>query len=189
MRAYFIDGCVFGKPRYIIRRRGHGDLVRAEFFRDGRREDASWNLVAGSAGIWFEEQSGIMKIRFSHVSNSSSSSFIVIGSEVDGIDAALELSRQEGKVVIAEFDGRGTSGDCGDFICQVTDQTAGWLRNQWCSEEAKFIDVGRCFDEYDDVVIGEGDKDRRIWFFDLDDSAPGLGVSDKELKMIKEWAE
>ena len=133
-----------------------------------------------------------MKTRVSFVSNSSSSSFVVIGKPVASLDKAVELSKN-GHTVIAELDDCGYSGDVEDFIFRITEETARILSVSNRTEYHKpiYIDVSRVIGESDDLVeISEVDHNdgSRIWFFDKDDSAPGLRLDDDAVEMVKEWA-
>lgn len=133
-----------------------------------------------------------MKTRVSFVSNSSSSSFVVIGKPVISLDEAVELSKN-GHTVIAELDDCGHSGDVEDFIFRITEQTAEILKNskRTAYQKPAYIDVSRIVGESDDYVeISEDDHNdgSRIWFFDKDDSAPGIRLDDDAVEMVKEWA-
>lgn len=133
-----------------------------------------------------------MKTRIGFVSNSSSSSFVVIGKRVISLDEAVELSKK-GHTVIAELDDCGHSGDVEDFIFRITEETAAILRNSrmltW--RQPTYVDVStEVKDSLDNVVITEKQRSdgSRIWFFDKDDSAPGLRLDEEAMEMIKDWA-
>lgn len=60
-----------------------------------------------------------MRTRNGYVSNSSSSSFIVYGKELDYYDA-IELMADNENKVICILDHKGTSGDVEDFVFRMT---------------------------------------------------------------------
>ena len=60
-----------------------------------------------------------MKTRTNYVSNSSSTSFVVYGRELDYYEA-LETMADDAKKVICILSGKGTSGDVEDFVFRMT---------------------------------------------------------------------
>ena len=84
-----------------------------------------------------------MKIRYNYVSNSSSSSCIVYGEEVN-YAAAIREAMEKSQKVWCILEGMGTSGECADFVFTLTKYRIEMLKRRNISidiPEAKFVKV------------------------------------------------
>ncbi len=81
-----------------------------------------------------------MKTRQGYVSNSSSTSFIVYGKELDYYDA-LEAMKDESNNVICILHHKGTSGECEDFVFRMTDYRMKALKKGEKSLRKNMIDI------------------------------------------------
>ena len=129
-----------------------------------------------------------MLIRNGYVSNSSSSSFVVYGFEVDSFKKAKELVFS-GKEVYCVEQGGGWSGDCGDFVFKLTNERCELLSKhhrfmkEWISRIniicVEFIAVGGDADT--DKTIDVPDlKDGMFFEFDRDDNSAWTDAIDDE---------
>lgn len=120
-----------------------------------------------------------MRIRNGYVSNSSSSSFIVYGQELD-YHEAIEQMADDDKKVICILDKKGTSGEVEDFVFRITNQRmnmlekAGievehgkyllvmkeWLNNGGVMEIAEHLTGGRIFEVRKDYSSPNTDSDK-----------------------------
>ncbi len=111
-----------------------------------------------------------MKTRISFVSNSSSNSFVVYGSEVDTLKDAKDFLDM-GKEVYCVDERGGTSGDCAPFVFKLTNERYELIRkSQWLQDYSKtcefHIAVADCV-----VVNGDSMLDKTIELPELTDGA------------------
>lgn len=121
-----------------------------------------------------------MKIRSGYVSNSSSSSFCVVGREVDDPLTQLKLGRQ----VVVIVEGGGTSGEAEDWSMFLDEECYDTLKDdEWFKEHEEYGDVKfiicnkDAHTEYDDelhepVLICTDDVEDRVYIFNRDYSSP-----------------
>ena len=120
------------------------------------------------------------------MSNSSSSSFIIIGEELEknDYDNAMKLAN-DGKTILAVFENAGTSGECEDFIARVAAETDPLLRKIGKCRDARFFDTERVQqDDEEELSIGENDIGKQIFFFDNDYDSPGLASIERTVDVI-----
>lgn len=121
-----------------------------------------------------------MKIRSGFVSNSSSSSFCVVGQQIDNPDTQIEL----GKQVIVIVEGGGTSGEAEDWSMFLDEECYNMLKdNEWFKRaegygNVKFIvcnkDAHTEYDDelHDDVLVCTEDVEGHVYIFNRDYSSP-----------------
>ena len=126
-----------------------------------------------------------MKTRTGYVSNSSSSSFIVYGKELDYYDA-LEAMAGDGKKVVCILPRKGTSGDTEDFVFRMTDYRMKALeKNGICIEDGRFMLVMKEWHNDGGVMdITEPLTGGRIYEITSDDSSP-ISDSDRDRNFAK----
>lgn len=123
-----------------------------------------------------------MKIRMSYVSNSSSSSFVVIGEDITaGMVSDTLLSNE----VIAVGENMGTSGENEDYIVLLTPERWDIIKNSNLKCKLQFIKVNFSTvtpdSEKNDILAEVKGK---TWFFNKDYSSPQ--TSDELKKYIQE---
>ena len=121
-----------------------------------------------------------MKIRSGYVSNSSSSSFCVVGRQIDNPDTHIELGRK----VMVIVEGGGTSGEAEDWSMFLDKECYNILKDdEWFREcedygNVKFIVCNKdAHTEYDDelcdtVLVCTEDVEGRVYIFNRDYSSP-----------------
>lgn len=117
-----------------------------------------------------------MKIRMNYVSNSSSSSFIIIGIRINNPLKAIK----EGKKVIVHIESGGTSGDAEDWSMELNEESYELLKNSkyFKNREDRAIyfeaDVNACMDDNNEEILHvlNDIKGKEIFYFDRDYSSP-----------------
>ena len=125
-----------------------------------------------------------MKIRYSYVSNSSSSSFIIYGNKLI-YDEAIKAIKDKSKNIMCVFEGAGTSGDCGDFVFTMTKDRFDLFKKYDVSlKDAKFYDVIKIWGT-DIVDVKEPLTGGRLYEVSKDESSPWNDNADD--KMFMKW--
>ena len=116
-----------------------------------------------------------MRTRNGYVSNSSSSSFIVYGRELDYYEALDEMADDE-KNVICILDHKGTSGEVEDFVFRMTDHRMNMLEKNGIDVEqmdGRYVLVMKeWFNDGGVMDITEPLTGGRIFEVRKDDSSP-----------------
>lgn len=119
-----------------------------------------------------------MKIRTSYVSNSSSSSFVILGRYITG---DIKKLLEEGKEIFVIVEEGGTSGDCEDWIMKLDEASYSKLnKSAWFKrQEPKYIlsevpVLSRWDDEegFDKLSVLNDAENVSILYFDRDYSSP-----------------
>lgn len=121
-----------------------------------------------------------MKIRSGYVSNSSSSSFCVVGRQIDNPDTHIELGRK----VMVIVEAGGTSGENEDWSMLLNKEAYNILnKSRWFNSNkdyscVRFIlcntDARMEYDDnlHEDVLICAHDVEDSVYVFDRDYSSP-----------------
>ena len=124
-----------------------------------------------------------MKTRTNYVSNSSSSSFVVYGTICDFEDIAKTLD--QGREVICVECGAGTSGDCADFVFNMTKERLALLekykdiiRHKGIEIICKSFSVSE--DRCDERLSMPDLRGGQFFDFDMDYSSPKTDRIDDE---------
>lgn len=116
-----------------------------------------------------------MKTRAGYVSNSSSSSFIVYGKELDYYDA-LEAMADDGKKVICILPRKGISGEVEDFVFRMTNHRMNALEKAGIDVERwdgrYYLVMKEWFNDGGVMDITEPLTGGRIFEVRKDDSSP-----------------
>lgn len=125
-----------------------------------------------------------MKIRMNYVSNSSSSSFVIIGQEITDINNFLKGEKD----IYVCIENGGSSGDCADWIMKLTKESYEILiKSKWFNfhkDRARFFENESCFIDKDELLNIEKDmKEVEIFSFNRDYSSPD------NIKELKEFLE